>query len=703
MRLTFAGVCSDVRSQGIARKEAYVNFFVGRDPERWATQVPMYERVRFDGLYPGIDVEYHRAPNGELEYDLVLAPWADLSQVRVRVEGAANVEIGADGALWITTELGQIRQRPPRSFERHADGTRREVRSRIVAKGEGAFGFEVGRLDRTAVLVVDPQVGQYTPNYFTYLGGSMQGINDGMDQAADVDSFSGKATLTGTSASLDFDDNPNPGIPGMEQTLSGSTDTFVARLRVDGTDLLWWTYVGGSGGSPQDDEIGLGIHIDGSGAIYVAGHSTSNSFPAVPFPGPPTAFQPLPGGNGDAVHYKLTNTGTALEYSTYLGGDQEDVATDVAVDSSGNAYVCGFTNSWEGQPGTGSVPFPTTPAAMEQKMLFTAFAGFVTKFSTDGTSLAYSTLVRTPNWTSQASGGADPDAICWGISLDESNPNQVRAAVVGEVADVSPSSPFWTTSNAFQSTFGSGGGGQADGFVMMLNPTASSPPDFASFLGGVSEDRCSDVDVYGNADLAVVGETFSAVGFPLANAFQSVKSSAADAFVARIDPDAPLSTQSLLFSSYFGGNGFDDATAVVADSTGRHLYVTGHTLSTLLCDPAICDGIIPDHQGDYDAFLLKVSSFANSYFTYLGGAGRDEAWGIALDSGSVYIVGSSTDPVAGLGFYDTLASYVSPSPLGFRTNNVGGALYNEQTVSTEFPPIGGISGLDVFVLALVQP
>src|SRR5258708_4792716 len=210
--------------------------------------------------------------------------------------------------------------------------------------------------------------------YSTYLGGS--GADYGYGIAVDS---AGNAYITGNTNSTNF-----PTMNALQATYGGGyDDAFVAKISPNGSALLYSTYLGGSG----RDEAG-GIAVDGAGNAYVTGFTYSANFPVTA-----GAFQTVCNGGSncyslyDAFVSKLNPVGSALVYSTFLGGTNNDAGAGIAVDSAGNAYVTG---------GTHSTDFPTTPGAFQRPCDAKCGADstrFVTQLDASGSALGYSTYL----------------------------------------------------------------------------------------------------------------------------------------------------------------------------------------------------------------------------------------------------------------------------------------------------------------------
>jgi hypothetical protein len=553
------------------------NYFIGSDPSQWHTNVPTYSAVKYAGVYPGIDLVYH-GNQRLLEYDFLVAPGADPQTIGIRFQGARKLTVNREGALVIGLGGSEVIEPAPVVYQ-EIGGQRQTVAGRYVLRGRGRVGFSVAEYDRRQPLVIDP-----TLVYSTYLVGG--GWYSGGGVAVDA---SGNAYVTGGTGSSDF-----PTTPGAFQTAfgGGHTHAFVTKLNATGSAVVYSTYLGGS-----SLDYGNGIVVDATGNAYVTGQTWSSDFPTTQ-----DAFQTYPSGRGDAFVTKLNAAGSALVYSTYLGGGDAAGGNGIAVDASGNAYVTGSADSGG---------FPTTPGAF-QTSSGGAGGAFVSKLNAAGSALVYSTYLA---------GNDNAYVYGNGISIDASG----EAYVTGGTS--SPNFP--TTPGAFQTTF-AGGAGCA--FVSKLN-AAGSALVYSTFLGGSGGAEGIAVDASGNA--YVTGLTNSA-DFPTTpGALQTAYGGNADAFVSKLN----VAGSALVYSTYLGGNSEDFGTGITVDASGN-AYVTGTTYSSDF--PTTTGTFQTTYAGNADAFVSKLNASGSTllYSTYLGGSGMDEGTGIALDASSnAYVVG----------------------------------------------------------------
>jgi uncharacterized protein (TIGR03437 family) len=599
--LEFARANPSAEITGLDRQKLQTNYFLGADSSRWKTGVPNYKSVRYHGIYPGVDVLFYRNHSdnrSELEFDLIVEPGADPGVIRLALGGEGTIRLDGSGNLRFG---GMVLRRP--AIYQEGQGGRRYINGQFRRLGAREIGIRIARYDRARSLVVDPVLAYSSllgggspsdstavygiasdaagnayvtgltsatdypvtnalqanfggPNgdafvtkisadgstllYSTFLGGN----NTDQGNAIAVDS-TGAVWVTGVTESTNF-----PAVNPLQAShhsaaMSGGTG-FVAKLSADGSRLLFSSYLGGSGA-----ENPSGVAVDSTGAAYLTGVTYSSDFPIL------NAFEPTPGSDlGHGFVTKIQPDGSGLIYSTYLGGSAADQGMGIAADASGSAYVTGYTQSPDfpiknafqsALPGISNIYSGYPPTA------------FVTKFSSGGQTLEYSTFL----------GGQTQDG---GVAIAVDNTGS--AYVLGRTA----SSDF-PLKNAFQSS--SNGGTHA--FVTKLNPTGSSLA-YSTYLGGTngSELSWSNGDLVYNApggiavDLAghayVTGATYS-TDFPVtSDAFQAALSSGfLNAFFSELTPDG----SGLVYSTFMGGPSPASAYAIALDSAGN-AYLGGH-------------------------------------------------------------------------------------------------------------------------------
>jgi hypothetical protein len=594
LRLRWEGARSAPRVSGERELPGRSHYLIGNDPARWRQGIPSYERVLYREIYPGVDLVFYG--NGrQLEHDFVLAPGADPGKVRLAVEGADGMEIDGAGdlVLHLGSHLGsrEVRLKRPVAYQ-EIGGVRREVASGWRRIGGVRLGFEVGERDPARPLVIDPVL-----VYSTYLGGSS--LEEGHAIAVDP---AGNAYVTGFTYSSDF---PTRGsIPPS----SNPYDAFVTKLSPAGA-LVYSTYLGGR----FSIESGHGIAVDASGYAYVTGYTASPDFPLVN-PLPP----PQRGTGGNAFVAKLSPGGSALVYSTTLGGADLDEARAIGIDSQGGAYVAGVTYSPD---------FPRVNPLLHPQSLGSADA-FVARLSPSGSALVYSTPLG-------------------GSSRDEANGIAVygggNAYVVGGTA-----SPDFPTIDGFQETFQGGPPTlESDAFVAHIDPTGAFLI-FSTYLGGHDFDTALGVATFGGLPY-VTGITYSR-DFPTVRALQSAAKVPPDAFLTILlwEDGVPI------VSTYLGGSSGEEGRAVAVDPSGA-IYLTGVTESPDFpvkdAFQARCAPLTSPIHCTQDVFVTKLAPMASGlvYSSFLGGSRGavtglgERGFGIvAGPTGDAYVTGWTT-------------------------------------------------------------
>ena len=604
LRMKLAGANADSPSEGLKEQEGKVNYFIGNDESKWQTNISTFAKVKYQDVYAGIDLIFY-GNQQQLEYDFIVAPNADYKQIRLNFGGAKRVEIEkTTGDLLLHTRLGTMRQHQPLVYQ-ELGGERQKIAGRYVRRGK-QIGFEVGKYDTTLPLVIDP-----TLVYSTFIGGS----SEDRGNAITVDS-TGNTYIIGTTLSPNF-----PTTPGAFQTTlqgNGQGHVFVTKLNASGSGLIYSTFIGGSGG-----EAGNGIAIDSTGNAYLTGSTASLDFPTTP-----GAFSTTLHGNGsvsDVFVTKLNASGSALIYSTFIGGLGNDNGTGIAIDSTGNAYLTGVA--------AGFAPiYPTTGGAFQTTHMGGIFDVFVTKLNASGSALIYSTLI----------GGGGNDTAN-GIAIDSIG----NAYVTGQTGGFAPLYP--TTPGAFQRTLNS----SSNVFVTKLNASGSALI-YSTFIGGSGIDFGNGIAIDPTGNAYLTGST-SSVDFPTTpGAFQTTNQSNvgfSDVFVTKLNAGG----SALIYSTYIGGVLNDIGNGVAIDSTGN-AYVTGSTASPAY--PTTAGAFQTTRSGSQDVFFTKLNAGGSAliYSTYVGGSNDDVATGIAIDStGDAYVTGYtlSTNYPTTAGAFDT--------------------------------------------------
>jgi hypothetical protein len=602
--MTMVGANPNATATGKDRDAGTTNFLVGSSKSQWLTGIANYGKVKYQDVYPGINVVYYGTQR-ELEYDFKVAAKANPAAIQLSFTGAQATAIDANGNLVLQTDGGSLVVEAPQAYQK-VGGAKVPVSVSYVLESNGQVGFQLGAYNHNRALVIDPVL-----NYSSYVGGS--GSDGGYSIAVDS---SGNIYVTGLTSS------PNFPIGSAQQAAdAGTYDAFVTKIAPNGA-LAYSTYLGGSG-----YDMGTGITVDSSGNAYVVGETSSTNFPVTSG----AAQSHNAGGLDDAFIAKLNSSGT-LSYSSYLGGSGDDAATGVAVDSTGKIYVTGTTTSTN---------FPTTTGAY-QTTEKGGYDAFVVRLTTAG-AINYSTLL-----------GGSGDEASDGIAVDSSG----NMYVTGYTS----SSNFPTTSGVFQTTFK----GTYDAFITKF--TSAGKLSFSTYLGGTGDNEGWDISVDSGGNTYIAGYTNATDFPTTSGVAQRTLLGGYGAFVTRLNSNGTMSASTYLSgngsdmafgialdaesniyvvgltsstnfpttagapqtiygggtddafvtelssafkivsSTYLGGSGDDEGYAIALDSAGG-VYVTGMTNSrnfgtTTSALQTVYGG------GSYDAFVAKIGALS---------------------------------------------------------------------------------------------
>jgi hypothetical protein len=583
-RLVFLGSRKNPKVIATAGAGHRVNYFIGNNKSKWRTNIPTSRGVLYRELYESVDLNVYGAER-RIEYDYTIRPGGKVSDIKFEYENVKNTKIDKQGNLLIETEFCEFRHRKPHCYQ-EVDGKKALIEARFNRIADNTYGFKVERYDQNRELVIDPVVSIGS----TYMGGLSHDYGHGIA----VDS-EGAVYVSGSTRSADFPvQNP------FEASKEGMSDVFIAKLNSSGDALVYSTYLGGS-----DDELlffgdyGCGIAVDSEGAVYVTGNTESTDFPTQ------NPFQGNKAEDSDVFIAKLSASGDSLIYSTYLGGSSLDYSRGIAVNSSGEAFVTGYTFSLD---------FPTSSPIQGNKS--EGWDAFVTKINSFGSALVYSTYL----------GGSNHDYGC-GIAVD----SEGAAYVTGD---------SFSTDFPTQGPIRANNGGLSDAFIAKLNSQGSALV-YSTYLGGSNYDYGCGIAVDALGAAYVTGSTRSS-DFPVQNPMQESNAEGYDVFVTEINS----SGDAFIYSTYLGGSSHDCSHGIAVDSAGA-AYVTGCTLSI---DFPTQGAVYETYAGgeSYDSFVSKIKASGDilSFSTYLGGSDDDFGKAIIIDSsGAARVTGytHSTD------------------------------------------------------------
>ena len=595
--VNLVGAASNPMIVGEAPLATKVNYFIGRDPRKWKTNVPTYARVRYRNVYPGIDLVYY-GNNQQVEYDFDLAPGADASKIELSVQGTDALDLDPNGNLILSVGATQLVFQPPIIYQT-VGGAREPVAGGYFLRDSTHVGFAVAGYDKTKPMVIDPVLG-----YSTFLGGSSDDFSGGIA----VDS-NGDAFVTGSTDSPDF---PLASLGPYSPT---QWRLFLAELDPTGSNLLFADYFGGTSGN--DDTYG--IALDAAGNPYVTGSTASTDFPVV------SAYQSNLTGSQDAFLVKFVSNGSSIIYSTYLGGSSSQISNSVSVDAAGEAIIVGVTQSTD---------FPVvnayqSSAAADQFGDWGSY-GFVTKFSPAGSSLVYSSYFagNTLN-TGTPCTGCSPYSELAGVTTDGSG----NAYVVGNTT----TNNFPVTSGAYMTT---SPGYYLSGVGTVSKFTNSGGLVYSTYLGGQTSSFLGAIAVDGTGSAYVTGYDIANDGFPGTTSSLICDPANQDCngvVVAELDSTG----SNLVYGTYLAPTNNMYGQAIQVDASGD-AFIVGSANQFTLSNP------LEAYSGSTDVVVAEIDPTASTqlFATFLGGQQWEAAANsLAVDSnGAVYVIGDTQSP-----------------------------------------------------------
>ncbi|MBI5375843.1 MAG: SBBP repeat-containing protein [Candidatus Schekmanbacteria bacterium] len=604
--------------KGESKSATQVNYFVG-NKENWKSNISTWDSVNLGEVYEGVELKL-KAYGQNVEKLFYVNECGDVDDIKLTFDGAEDIFVNESGELEVETELGTVKFTKPFAYQ-ELDGKKIEVKCNFIVpsstlrgeeRGEGelSYGFQVASYDKNYPLVIDPSIvyfgtfgggvttipydvtldnsgnvyitGQtygtlgdfplisplYSYNkgdsdvfvlkinasgtalvYSTFIGGT--GVDVGYGIAVDS---SENIYITGSTTSSNF-----PLMSPIQALKAGTNDAFITKINSSGTSLIYSTYLGGS-----NSDYCTAIAVDNSGNAYVTGNTNSTNFPlSSPLQGS------FGGGSYDAFLTKINSSGNVFVYSTYLGGSDWERGNSIAVDSAGNAYVTGSTQS------TNFPIYNAFQSTMKDNNGYYSQHAFITKINSSGTTFIFSTYF-----------GGTFGAVGKGIAVDSYGNIYVGGETFSYDLPVTNylSNPFPMSTNAFVSKF----------------DTTGATLLYSTFFGGSWEQTVNDIAIDGGGNIYIVGSTYSYVDFPVYRAFQpqfNNTSGLKDGFVSKINP----ATQSFEYSSYLGSYsyGVDNVAYGVAASLDGTAYVAGVSGLPRINSPSGLNG--------GDAFIAKIA------------------------------------------------------------------------------------------------
>ncbi len=587
--IKFDGCNKNSILEGISPLTTKVNYLLGNKKDKWFHDVPTYAKVKYHKIYEGIDLIFYGNQN-KIEYDFVLSPGADYKLISLKVEGAEKIEITNDGSLRIVKRNEILLMKSPFMYQ-ISDDSKNRLSGGYVLRDKNQIGIRLNSYDPELPVIIDPVI-----IFSSYLGGSNNDI--AYDIALDNQK---NIYITGETISSDF-----PVKDALQPTRGGGWgDIFVTKINPSGSEIIFSTFLGGS-----KSDTGNGITVDENGNIYIIGNTSSTDFPIK------NAVQPNIGDTtwSDAFITMLNNSGSNIIFSTYLGGNNNEMGNAISAAKDGSIVVTGLTCSNN---------FPVVNA-FQNNLSGGIFPQdiFVTKLSANGATVVYSTYLGSSSTLSEV--GRD-------VAIDSKNNAVITGYTgAGEFPLIKP----------YQNKLG----GSYDVFVTKFSPDGT--PLFSTFLGGTQIDQGKGIAIDKDDNIYITGGTNSA-DFPTKNPIQTKGGLFDfDVFVTKMSPDGQL----LMYSTYLAGTDSDVGNDIAVDAAGN-AYITGYTTShdfnTVNSMQGYNAGIYPPYRED--AFAAKINNTGTEfvYSTYIGGNQDDTGNGISVDDrGDVYITGktrSNTD------------------------------------------------------------
>ena len=575
VRVEFAGALREPQIEVLDPTGASVNYLRGNDPTRWRTGVPLYSAIRYHDVWPGIDIVY-RGESGHLKAEYIIAPGAHLSHIRLHFDGVAH--IAGDESLTVRNRSGEITEGAPFLYQTDANGERCKIAGNFKLIDPSTVGFDAA-YDRSKPLVIDPPI-----LFSGYFGGSAQ-----QQITAVAITWTNQIVVAGWTSSTNL-----PASNGARTASGGGVDAFVAAFSPSGGQLIYCTYLGGSG-----DDRASGIAVDRQLNTYITGQTSSTDFPLA------GGAQRTLGGSRDGFVTKLNPSGTALVYSTFLGGSGVDSASAIALDASNNAVIAGDTTST-------NLPVSTTAF---QKHLSSGTDAFVIRLNAAGNAILSSTYF----------GGIAAEHAA-AVQLDSAGHIYIGGSTTS--ADL-------PTQAAYQANLA----GAQNGFVASFAPDLSGLV-FSTYLGGSSgtpgnPEQVNGLAVDPSGNVIAAGATPSS-NFPVTTgAYQTIFGGQMDGFVTKLSNSGQM-----IASTFLGGSQTDGINAIALDFHG-YPYVTGYTGST---DFPVQSPVQNANAGSQDAFEAKLNSDLSRmmFGSYLGGSQSDAGYAIAVDGQTGVIVAGQT-------------------------------------------------------------
>jgi hypothetical protein len=688
-RMSFDGADARPAIRGDGELAGKINYLIGSDASKWQTGLPTFSRVQVSDIYPGIDLVFH-GNQQQLEYDFAIAPGANPGDIKIHFDGADKISIAPDGELVLRMGAGEIRQPMPVIYQTVA-GSRRLIDGGYRILDARTVAFDIGRYDHSVALVIDPLL-SFSSYFGLNLGTTAWAI------ARDTNNFT---YIAGQTYSKQFFTS------GAFQTnFGGGTmagDAFVAKFGDPATNLIYLTYLGGSG-----DDAAFGIAVDSSSHVFITGATDSPNFPtnnAIP------GFNKITGKIDPNVNSfptdifvsELSADGSSLVYSTYYGGNAADAAYGIALDSADNAYITGFTYS------TNFPVFPNSASVLQDHLacsnnVYLNANAFVAEIPSGcNTNPVYSTYLGGTNFDTGRAIAVDANNYVYVAGYTASTNFPVTNAPNNIFTNFPAITHLNGSTNSLNRT-------PFDAFVTKFKPLSNLPGFsslvYSTFLGGTNADQANGIAVDSEGNAYVTGSTtspnfpvvfsgantnFPAGLFSFVSTNQNLSVVATNVFLTEISTNG----SQILNSIVFGGYRVDIGYGVALDSA-RDAFVVGTATSTNFPTVNTFNTLSHTNSGGLDVFVtgIKADWSAAYYSVLIGGKQDEQGYGIVLDSATnVYITGytaSTNFPTADTGRFSFIfTNNFNITNITFTTNIVDGT--NVVTTNTALIPTNTVT------------
>ncbi len=600
VRMTLEGANTAPEPKGNEKGEGYINYLIGNEKGKWTTNIEQFKEIIIKNTYNNIDTRYY-FDEGNIRYDYIIKPGASPADIKIKLVGSNKININEDGELVFNTRFGDVKQAKLYTYQM-IDGRKVTVTCKFKQLANGNVSFDAGSYDKKVPLVVDPVIfsrfiggssseyglalavdasgncyitGNTASSNFPYVTGSYDGVLSGPNDAfitkvdpsgnnyvystyiggsgvenawsIEVDN-TGNAYITGYTESIDFPNSSN--VPNMTTSFAtsnfGGTDAFITKLNPLGNQLLYSTYIGGSG-----TDYGKDIALDPAmnGVVYITGGTTSSDFPnSILYPSLPASYDPTYNGVKDIFVVKLNTSGGllgGLQYSSFIGKSEEDYGNSIAVDALGCAYVTGSTTSLDFT--NPNFPFPTLNGSPQNAYVFKL-----------DPSLGIGGLIYF-----KYIGGDEQDE---GLSIAIDASTNVYVAGITQ-SGTTDTPPFPITIGAFDVTSAGGGGGGLDQdiFFCKIDPLGTTFL-YSSYLGGSGYEQFPSIAIDASNQVYISGGT-SSFDFPTTDGTPNPQIAWDDVFMTKFR---------------LNGTGINDmAYSKVIDASHEYDFATSNALDCL--------------------------------------------------------------------------------------------------------------------------